>query len=82
MEVIWSDLAIHDLQNIAEYISDNFGDKVSEKSVNKNHITLNPNVIYYLLEKDTIVVMSLIHVKRSPRYVNRLLKAFLEQYES
>ncbi len=76
MEVIWSDLAIHDLQNIAEYISDNFGDKVSEKSA------LNPNVIYYLLEKDTIVVMSLIHVKRSPRYVNRLLKAFLEQYES
>ena len=29
MEVIWSDLAIHDLQNIAEYISDNFGDKIS-----------------------------------------------------
>ena len=54
----------------------------SSPSFSVHHITLNPNVIYYLLEKDTIVVMSLIHVKRSPRYVNRLLKAFLEQYES
>ncbi len=109
MEVIWSDLAMRNLQNIAEYVSDKFGDMVSEQSISEivkkvegltrfpesgvldaayssssfsvHHITLNPNVVYYLLEKDAIVVMAIIHVKRSPRYVNKLLKTFLEHYE-
>lgn len=109
MEIIWSDPAILNLKDIAEYVSDNFGDSVSLKSIRKimkkveglkrfpesgvldqayssesfsvHHITLAPNVIYYLLEKDAIVVMAVVHTKRSPQYVNKLLRDFLDHYE-
>lgn len=56
-------------------------DTTYSSSFSVHHITINPNVIYYLLEDDAIVVIAIIHVKRSPRYVNRVLKAFLEHYE-
>ena len=109
MEIVWSDLALSDLNAIAQYVAENFGDSVSEKSINKivkkveglrlfpesgaldrsyssadfsvHHVTLVPNVIYYLLEKDCIVIMTVVHVKRSPRYINNVLKNFLEHYE-
>lgn len=109
MDVVWSDLAMRDLNDIAHYVSEHFGDSVSLKSIDKlvrkvdrlkkfpesgvldkaysstaytiHHITLNPNVIYYLLEDDVIVVMTIVHAKRSPRYINKRLKNFLEHYD-
>ncbi len=105
MEIVWSDLAVRDLNDIALYVADHFGESVSEKSIDKivkkverlrnfpkigaldlsyststfsvRHVTLPPNVIYYLLEEDTVVIMTIVHVKRSPDYVNKLLKRFL-----
>ncbi len=109
MEIVWSALAVRDLSDIALYISDKFGDSVSEKSINKivqkverlrrfpkigtldrsystsafsvHYIIFPPNVIYYLLEKDTIVIMTVIHVKRSQSYVNKRLECFFEDFE-
>lgn len=109
MEIIWSDLAMHDLKDIANYVSDNFGSSISVKSINKivqrvnrlknfpesgvldkpysskiysvHHVTINPNIIYYLLEDNAIVIMTIVHVKRSPNYINNRLKTFLEHYE-
>ena len=109
MEVIWSDLALQDLTEIAEYVSENFGDRVAYTSVEKlqekvsrlklfpesgvldrklssldfyvHHLIVEPNVIYYLLETDRIVVMTILHTKRSTRFVNSVLKRFLEHYE-
>ncbi len=108
MEIVWSDLAMRDLNEVALYVSEQFGDTVSEKTVSKiververlrvfptsgvldrlysssiytvHHVTLTPNVIYYLLEDDAIVVISIIHVKRSTRFVNKVLRNFLENY--
>lgn len=110
MEIVWSDLALRDLNDIALYVSDRFGDSISKKSISKiikkveelskfpesgildksystpsfsvHHVTLVPNVIYYLLEDDAIVVMTILHVKRSPRYVNKALKSFIEHFIS
>ena len=109
MEVIWSDLALQDLTEIAEYVSENFGDRVAYTSVEKlqekvsrlklfpesgvldrklssldfsvHHLIVEPNVIYYLLETDRIVVMTILHTKRSTRFVNSVLHRFLEHYE-
>ena len=109
MEIVWSDLALRNLHDIALYVSEHFGDSVSKKSINKivrkveglrafptsgvldrlyassafsvHHVTVAPNVIYYLLEDDAVVVMSIIHMKRSPEYVNKVLRNFVEYYE-
>ena len=35
MEIIWSDLAIQQLDEIAEYVQDNFGESISRKMVRK-----------------------------------------------
>ena len=100
---------MRDLSDIALYVADNFGEFVSEKSIDKivqkverlrnfpkigtldpsystsvfsvRHVTLPPNVIYYLLEEDTIVIMTIVHMKRSPDYVNKILKRFLESFD-
>lgn len=109
MDVIWSDLALQDLKDIAHYVSDNFGDKVARKSIERlqkkvnglktfpesgildrrlstesysvHRLIVDPNVIYYLLEADSIVVMTIVHTRRSTRFVNSVLKRFLEHYE-
>ena len=109
MDVIWSDLALQNLKDIAHYVSDNFGDKVAHKSIERlqekvnglktfpesgildrmlstesysvHRLIVDPNVIYYLLEDDCIVVMTIVHTRRSPKFVNSVLKRFLEHYE-
>lgn len=109
MDIIWSNLALQDLKEIAHYVSDNFGDKVAHASIEKLQKKVNslklfpesgildrklssknysvhrliviPNVIYYLLEADSIVVMTIVHTRRSARFVNSVLKRFLEHYE-
>lgn len=109
MEIEWSELALSDLDAIAHYVAEKFGDTVSQRSINKivskveglrrfpesgvldkpysspefsvRHFTLAPSVIYYLLEKDSIVVMTVVHVKRSPSYINKVLRNFLEHHE-
>lgn len=35
MEIIWTDLAIQQLDEIAEYVQDNFGESISRKMVRK-----------------------------------------------
>ncbi len=108
MKIIWSELALDNLSDIAIYVSDYFGKSVSEKSIRKivemveslrdnpgkgvqdvslstkdytiRHITKNPNVVYYLQEKDAVVVMTIIHMKRSPGYVNRVLKDYVARF--
>lgn len=89
--MIWSDLALQDLTEIAEYVSENFGDRIAYTSVEKlqekvsrlklfpesgvldrklssldfsvHHLIVEPNVIYYLLETDRFVVMTILHTK-------------------
>ena len=46
MEIIWSDLAIQQLDEIAEYVQDNFGESTSRKMVHKITEDVNRLKIY------------------------------------
>lgn len=45
-----------------------------------HHINLYPNVIYYLLEDEHLVVMAIFHNKQSQETMRAVLKRFLETY--
>ncbi len=109
MEVIWSQSALRHLADIAEYVADNFRQRVAIKSVERiqkkanrlvnfpesgildrkysteeytvHHFTLDPNVVYYMLYPDAIVIGVIVHTKQSPKTVDKILKNFLEHYE-
>ena len=46
MEIIWSDLALQQLDEIAEYVQDNFGESTSRKMVHKITEDVNRLKIY------------------------------------
>lgn len=46
-----------------------------------HHINVDPNVIYYMVYPDAIVIGVIVHQKQSPKTVNSILRRFLEHYE-
>lgn len=109
MEVIWSDISLQHMKEIAQYVADNFGQKTAvdsllriQKKANDlvkfpeqgvlerqysteeytvHHVNVDPNVIYYMVYPDAIVIGVIVHKSRSPRTVKSILKRFLEHYE-
>lgn len=55
--------------------------KYSTSKYSVHHINVQPNVIYYMLYPDAIVIGVIVHQKQSPQSVNSILKRFLEHYE-
>ena len=55
--------------------------KYSTSEYTVHHINVDPNVIYYMLYPDVIVIGVIVHQKQSPKTVNSILKRFLEHYE-
>ena len=45
------------------------------------HITITPNIIYYLCYPDAIVIAAIVHTKQSPRTINAILRRFLDSYD-
>ena len=56
-------------------------DKYSTDFYTVRHITIAPNVIYYLCYPDAVVIAVIVHTKQSPRTINGILKRFLDSYE-
>ncbi len=55
--------------------------KYSTEEYTVHHFTLAPNVVYYMLYPDAIVIGVIVHTKQSPKTVDKILKKFLEHYE-
>lgn len=55
--------------------------KYSTAEYTVHHINVDPNVIYYMVYPDVIVIGVIVHQKQSPKTVNSILKRFLEHYE-
>ena len=44
-------------------------------------LLLAPNRVYYLIDGEQVVIMGIVHVKRSPQAVTSMIKRFLEEYD-
>ncbi len=55
--------------------------KYSTQEYTVHHMTLDPNVIYYMLYSDVLVVAVIVHKSQSPKTVDKILRNFLEHYE-
>lgn len=70
---------------MVEGLKDNPGKGVQDVSLSTTtytvrHITKISNVIYYLQEKDAVMIMTIVHMKRSPKYVSGVLKDFVARF--
>ena len=54
--------------------------KFSTVQTKVRHLNIGPNVVYYLVDQDEVVVISVMHYKQSPVTVNRTIRYVLEQY--
>ena len=113
MEVVWSDLALTQLDEVIDYVEEHFGLLTSQKVLHNilektdelaqysthgiydarytswvsgqdmviRHLLLAPNRVYYLIDGEQVVIMGIVHVKRSPHAVTSMIKRFLEEYD-
>ena len=44
------------------------------------HITLRPNVVYYIVVNEKITIMAIAHEKQSPQTISSMIFRFLEHY--
>ena len=46
------------------------------------HLTITPNILYYFVntENDKLVILAVVHSRRSPQTINSMLKRSLEKY--
>lgn len=50
--------------------------KYSTPEYTVHHVNVDPNVIYYMVYPDAIVIGVIVHQKQSPKTVNEVLKHF------
>ena len=113
MEVVWSDLALSQLDEVLDYVEEHFGlltsqnvlhnilskteelaqypthgiydarytSWVSEREMSIRHLLLKPNRVYYLVDGEHVVIMGIVHIKRSPQAVTSMIKHFLEDWK-
>ena len=53
--------------------------KFSTPLVKVRHLNVGPNVLYYLVDQDEVVVIAVMHYKQSPVTVNRTIQYVLEK---
>lgn len=44
------------------------------------HLISAPNIIYYLIYKDEIIIVSILDCRRSPDFISEQIDTFLKQY--
>ena len=60
--------------------SGSFDKKMSNDKYTMRHIILAPNVIYYIVSDNILVIIAIAHTKQSPQTVRNMIKKSLEHY--
>lgn len=45
------------------------------------HLKLSPNVVYYLIDENRVVIVAILHSKQSPETVRNIIFDFVNQYK-
>lgn len=89
-EVLTSQKVLHNIlektDELAQYSTHGIYDArytswVSGQDMVIRHLLLAPNRVYYLIDGEQVVIMGIVHVKRSPQAVTSMIKRFLEEYD-
>lgn len=109
MEIVWSKLAKELLKSVLDYVIEQFGESIAQKTLEKidskvrqlalhpqigirdwsltstnqlqvRHLNISPNVVYYLIDDKTVVIIAIVHAKQSPENVRTVINKFLAQY--
>ena len=54
--------------------------KFSTLDIRVRHLNIGPNVVYYLIDQDDVVVIAVMHYRQSPMTVNRTIRYVLDNY--
>lgn len=55
--------------------------KYSTSKLLVRHILINPNIFYYIVEEDTVLIIAVMHTKQSPRTVAATIRRFLQEHK-
>lgn len=108
MGIEWSLFASKQLDDVLDYVEDNFGSHAAQKTLKDidkrtdwltrypeastidydlsdddftiRHTLVLPNVMYYVIKDDCIIIAAVMHSKQSPQTIKRAVKKALEQY--
>lgn len=60
--------------------SGSFDKKYSTDSYTVRHLTIHPNVVYYIQFANQITIMAVAHEKQSPQTVSSMITRFIEHH--
>jgi toxin ParE1/3/4 len=52
----------------------------SIKGLEVRHLIIAPNIVYYLIDHNEVVIVIIVHFKQSPDTVRGIISEFLKQY--
>ncbi len=54
--------------------------KYSSDKIKVRHLNIGPNVVFYLVDEDEVVVISVMHYKQSPATMNSTIRYVLDNF--
>lgn len=50
-------------------------------SVEVRHLILYPNIVYYLIDGDEVVIIAVLHAQQSRETIRKIVASFIEKYK-
>ncbi len=70
------------LNHVGRYPESGIWDeKFSTANITIRHLNIGPNIIFYLVDNDHLVVIAVMHSKQSPVTINQTISNLLTHYE-
>lgn len=60
--------------------SGSYDKKYSTKFYTVRHLTLHPNLVYYIQEECRITIMAVVHESQSPKTISEMIHRFIEHH--
>ena len=94
MEIVWSSFATEGLFSILEYVETDFGSRVSQRvytdihddifsteTLEVRYLICKQNIIYYLIYKETIYLLSIANSNQSSDRIRKVIADYLRLYK-
>ena len=70
-----------DTDSLGKYPTKGIYDKkFSKKSIEVRHLNIGPNMVYYLIDENEVVILAVMHYRQSVNTINRAIRYAIGKY--
>lgn len=74
---------LDDTETLGKYPTKGIYDKkFSKNGIEVRHLNIGPNMVYYLIDEDEVVVIAVMHYRQSVNTINRAIRYAIGKYKA